>query len=227
MNSDKKIVLNNRKKMLISIAIVVLILISQAFILIQQQKFHRTQEALQLKTQHQEIVLHHDLAELIKNQFEKTNSAMNEEVAEIRKIMLQHEGLGELQKVQAKLDQIKKQTENLNNISAKITDQLEDECQQNTAKDHLSDHAKNNLEEPTHPGLKTAISYRIYAVNDYGVVLQDDKGHYTIATIGKMLPMLGEISAITAAKVFVGNYRIVADPVGFNLDQTQAITAYQ
>ena len=227
MNADnKKITANNRKKLLINVVIIFLVFASLVFMLIQQQKFHHSQEALQLKVQQQTVVLNQKLSELVKSQFEETHNLLNKEIAEIKQMMLQNEGLGELQKVQAKLDQIKKQTENLNDISTKITDQLEDECQQNTIKSNSSNQPQNDLDESMHPGLKTATNYRIYAVNDYGVVLQDDRGRYIIARIGKMLPMLGEISAITASKVFVGNYKIIADPAGFVLNQTQALAAY-
>ena len=52
--------------------------------------------------------------------------------------------------------------------------------------------------------------YHIYGVENYGVVLKDSNGNYTIAQINKRLS-IGVITAITADYVIAGDYRITAD----------------
>jgi len=72
---------------------------------------------------------------------------------------------------------------------------------------------------------KIAKGYRIYGVEPYGVVIQDPKGQFEIARIGKQLS-LGIVTAITANAVHVGPWVITSLPEGANntpaLSKTQA-----
>lgn len=55
---------------------------------------------------------------------------------------------------------------------------------------------------------ETAKDYTIYAVENYGVVLQDRQGNFILAQINKPLD-IGTINAITDDFVLAGSYRII------------------
>ena len=58
---------------------------------------------------------------------------------------------------------------------------------------------------------KTTDNYTIYAVENYGVVIQDIRGNFILAQINKQLD-IGQITAITEDFVIAGSYRIVKQP---------------
>ena len=55
---------------------------------------------------------------------------------------------------------------------------------------------------------KPAPGYHLYGVEPYGVVIVDLKGKFIITRVGRDIPGLGQVKAITADQVMVGDYVI-------------------
>ena len=55
---------------------------------------------------------------------------------------------------------------------------------------------------------KPAPGYHLYGVEPYGVVIVDLKGKFIITRVGRYIPGLGQVKAITADQVMVGDYVI-------------------
>ena len=93
---------------------------------------------------------------------------------------------------------LKKQSEDLGNV-IKV---LKDDADEITTTISLYAEITNGKK------YETAKDYTIYAVENYGVVLQDRQGNFILAQINKPLD-IGTINAITDDFILAGSYRII------------------
>ena len=186
------------------------ILVLQFFILANQQGLHNNQKLLQQHIERQAGMLKTSLSELLESQGQTFKDSLTTQLAALEKLSLNNhtETTATLQQLKMQQTQLQKKLQIL-----KGSIEAHNMPQQTTMQTSVAKlPTKMSDQEVTH-------QYRIYAVNDYGLVLQDESGNFMIANIGRELGSLGTIRKITADKVIVGKYQIVADPKGFQLKQ--------
>jgi type II secretory pathway component PulM len=229
---EKKAPLTKQQKLMILGGVgIVSILVFQLFIINNQKEIQARQNALQLHIEDQSSTIRNTLSEIIHAEAEQVRKSADEKITELKQMILNSntEALTQLQQLQMKLDEVQKQTKSLDKVSDELVQKFSAKLQQIPATQGSDGKANNTLiMSVTNLNVdKVATNYRIYSANSYGLVLQAENGTFTIATIGKELPKLGEITSITANEVVAGNYKIITDPRGFTVNKTDAISAYQ
>jgi len=81
-------------------------------------------------------------------------------------------------------------------------------AQAHTSASNLAQQTKPNDLPKTTNQYKPAPGYHLYGVEPYGVVIVNPKGKFIITRVGRDIPGLGQVKAITADQVIVGDYII-------------------
>ena len=229
--AQKKVPLTKQQKMFALVAVAVAcILVFQLFLVINQRGIRANQAVIQSHIEDQAGAVRNTLSDIIHAEAEQVRKSADSKISELKQMILNSntEALTQLQQLQMKIDQIQKQTKSLDKVSDELVQKISTRLQQTHVSKPNASQASVSPSSTT-PVLstnKTATNYRIYSANSYGLVLQAENGIYTIATIGKTLSGLGEITSITVNEVIAGDYKIIANPEGFKLNQADAISAY-
>ncbi|WP_116964331.1 hypothetical protein [Fastidiosibacter lacustris] len=227
----KKVPITQQKKLVfICIGAMICVLIFEIFIIKNQKDILAHQQVLQTHIEDQAGEIRNTLSDIIHAEAKQVRKSTDAKIADLQQMILNGntEAVTQLQQIQMKLDEIQKQTKNLDKVSDELMKQIDAKLK------HISSSAPVINAKLPQPQTVVATNedkvtnrYRIYSVNNYGLVLQSEYGAFTIATIGKVLADLGEITSIAADGVVAGDYKIITNPSGFKLNQTAVISAYQ
>ncbi|WP_395946493.1 hypothetical protein [Caedibacter taeniospiralis] len=228
---EKKSPMTRQQKLMVLGGVILLcILVFQLFTMSDQKEAQAQHQALQLHIEDQAGVTRNTLADIIHAETEQIRKSADAKVAELKQMILNNstEVITQLQQLQMKVDEVQNQTESFDKLSDELVQKLSAKLQHAPA-------AKAGIEKTdsvqtipfaSSTADKLATNYRIYSVNSYGLVLQAEDGTFTIANIGKVLPNLGEITSMTTNEVVAGDYKIIANPAGFKVNETAAISSY-
>jgi hypothetical protein len=109
-----------------------------------------------------------------------------------------------LQAINQQQQQTKAMVETVNQLQQQLQQLQKTTAAKATPLGQLTDTQPNDTR-------KITTEYHIFSVEPYGVVIQNDKGQFQIARIGKRLD-LGQITAISADAVQAGEWTIVHNP---------------
>ena len=188
-------------KMLLAIILVLLLLTLFMVMQLQNVLTHQVKKESSLfhALQQGESQILHTLAQ----QQKTTHTQLSELSATLNKTTV-----GQKQQQHA-FEQYQTQTkQQLTKVTQSI-DQAVKTIQNLTAQTHISAQqtTSNDLPKATNQ-YKPAPGYHLYGVEPYGVVIVDPKGNFIITRVGRDIPGLGQVKAITADQVMVGDYVI-------------------
>ncbi|MBK2124500.1 hypothetical protein [Fangia hongkongensis] len=222
-NVQKTPMSTQKKLVIVGAVLLACILIFELFIIANQQGLRNNQGALQMNIEGQAGAIKNALSDVVQAEAKVVREATDKKVATLQKMILNNhtETVTELQTLKMTLDQLQKKLASVDALNKKLNADLSAEPAESAKKASTNQaQSTSSLSDMISLGKQTSTDYRIYSINNYGLVLQNKNGDFVIATIGKDLPNVGTVTSLTADKVIAGKYQIISNPPGFHLSAT-------